>query len=78
MGGCPFIPGAAGNIATEDAAYFLDTLGMVTGVDGARVAECAMRLEAVLGRRLPGKMLRVIENDREHRMATDSHTRGDG
>ena len=39
MGGCPFIPGAAGNIATEDAAYFLDTMGIATGVDRARVAE---------------------------------------
>jgi len=62
MGGCPFIPGAAGNIATEDAAYFLDTMGIETGVDPVRVAKCAMTLESILGRRLPGKMLRVIEN----------------
>jgi hydroxymethylglutaryl-CoA lyase len=62
MGGCPFIPGAAGNIATEDAVYFLDTMGIATGVDLALAAECALKLEALLGRRLPGKMLRVIEN----------------
>jgi hydroxymethylglutaryl-CoA lyase len=61
MGGCPFITGAAGNIATEDAVYFLDTMGIATGVDRVRVAECALKLEAVLGRRLPGKMLRVIQ-----------------
>jgi hydroxymethylglutaryl-CoA lyase len=62
MGGCPFIAGAAGNIATEDAVYFLETMGIATGVDRVRVAECALALEALLGRQLPGKMLRVIQN----------------
>jgi hydroxymethylglutaryl-CoA lyase len=33
MGGCPFVPGAAGNIATEDTVHLLDTLGIHTGVD---------------------------------------------
>jgi hydroxymethylglutaryl-CoA lyase len=63
MGGCPFIPGAAGNIATEDAAYFLATMGIETGVNVARVATCARKMERFLGRRLPGKMLRVAGDD---------------
>lgn len=78
MGGCPFIPGAAGNIATEDAAYFLDTMGIATGVDRARVAECAMRLESLLGRRLPGKMLRVIENAGDVGRTNHGHVLGNG
>jgi len=63
MGGCPFIPGAAGNIATEDAAYFLATMGIETGVDIARVAICARKMEQFLGRGLPGKMMRVAGED---------------
>jgi len=60
MGGCPFIEGAAGNIATEDAVNLLDMLGIATGVDWRRVAVWARKLETVIGRQLPGKMLRVI------------------
>ncbi|GIV60604.1 MAG: hydroxymethylglutaryl-CoA lyase [Rhodothermaceae bacterium] len=60
MGGCPFIPGATGNIATEDTVYLLDALGVPTGVDLAKVAACTRRLEAFLGKRLPGKMHRLV------------------
>lgn len=62
MGGCPFIPGAAGNIATEDVVYILEAMGVATGVDGSGVAACSRRLEAFLGRQLPAKMLRVTEH----------------
>jgi len=78
MGGCPFIPGAAGNIATEDAAYLLDTMGIATGVDRVCVAECAMTLESLLGRRLPGKMLRVIENAEDNGRTAVCNTPGNG
>ncbi|MGD9332784.1 MAG: hydroxymethylglutaryl-CoA lyase [Desulfobacterales bacterium] len=70
MGGCPFIPGAAGNIPTEDAAYLLNTLGIATGIDIRQVAECARKLESAIGRQLPGKMLRVLETASD---ATGSH-----
>lgn len=60
MGGCPFIPGAAGNIATEDAVYFMESMGIATGIDAARVAACSRKLEDFLGRRFPGRMLRVF------------------
>jgi hydroxymethylglutaryl-CoA lyase len=62
MGGCPFIPGAAGNIATEDVVHLLTAMGFESGVDGPAVAACSRRLEAFLGRQLPAKMLRVIEH----------------
>ena len=55
MGGCPFVPGAAGNITTEDAAYLMSTLGISTGVDIERVAACSKTMEAFLGKRFPGK-----------------------
>ncbi len=56
LGGCPFIPGAAGNIATEDLAWFFDSMGVCTGVDLNRMLEIVMELERKLGRRLPGRL----------------------
>ena len=60
MGGCPFVPGAAGNIATEDTAHLLQCMGIHTGVDIARVASCSLKLEAFLAKRFPGKMYRLL------------------
>lgn len=59
LGGCPFIPGATGNIATEDTAYLLESLGIATGIDRDAVARATRRVEAHLGRTLPGKMHRL-------------------
>ncbi len=56
LGGCPFIAGATGNIATEDTAYLAEALGYATGIDRAAVAACSRRLSALLGRALPGKL----------------------
>jgi hydroxymethylglutaryl-CoA lyase len=57
LGGCPFIPGATGNIATEDTAYLLNALHLETGVDPALVAKCTRFLEDFLKRGLPGRYL---------------------
>ncbi|MDX1739748.1 MAG: hydroxymethylglutaryl-CoA lyase, partial [Rhodothermales bacterium] len=56
LGGCPFIPGATGNIATEDTVYLLHSLGIRTGVNLDEVANCSREMEDFLGRRLPGRM----------------------
>ncbi|MDM8539018.1 hydroxymethylglutaryl-CoA lyase, partial [Desulfobacterales bacterium HSG17] len=56
MGGCPFVKGAAGNIATEDTVYLMESLGINTGIDIEKVAECSRQVSDFLGRRLPGKM----------------------
>ncbi|HTZ09396.1 MAG TPA: hydroxymethylglutaryl-CoA lyase, partial [Acidimicrobiales bacterium] len=58
VGGCPFSPGATGNIPTEDAVYLLDALGADTGVDLDALIGVAHHLEAVLGRTLPGQLMR--------------------
>jgi len=65
MGGCPFVPGAAGNIATEDTAYLLRELGIETGVDINAVAEAAQRIEAFLDTSFPGKLHQLIGRDNE-------------
>ena len=53
LGGCPFAPGAAGNVATEDVVYLLDRSGMGTGVTLSQVIEAADWLAGVMGRPLP-------------------------
>ncbi|MFT3866475.1 MAG: hydroxymethylglutaryl-CoA lyase [Solirubrobacterales bacterium] len=52
-GGCPFAPGAAGNIATEDLVYMLDGMGVATGVRLDALLETAAWLSTRLGRELP-------------------------
>ncbi|HEY0919018.1 hydroxymethylglutaryl-CoA lyase [Devosia sp.] len=59
LGGCPFIPAASGNIATEDAVFALEEMGLSTGIDWQALATLARRLEGLLGRRLPGRMAHI-------------------
>ncbi|MFP6686175.1 MAG: hydroxymethylglutaryl-CoA lyase [Polyangiaceae bacterium] len=56
LGGCPYAPGAAGNVATEDLLYMLDGMGMKTGVDLNKLIEAGHVAERVVGRPLPGKV----------------------
>ncbi len=56
MGGCPYAPGAAGNLATEDLVYMLDGMGVDTGVDLERLVEAGRVAESIVGRSLPGKV----------------------
>ena len=57
LGGCPFAPGAAGNLATEDLLYMLDGLGLETGVDIALVASASRFIESRLDHSLPSRFL---------------------
>lgn len=59
LGGCPFAPGASGNICTEDLVYLLDELGIDTGIDLKRLISVAQRMEEVLGRQLPGQVMKA-------------------
>jgi len=56
LGGCPYAPGAAGNLATEDLVYMLQGMGIATGVDLELVVEAGKVAERVVGRPLPGKV----------------------
>jgi hydroxymethylglutaryl-CoA lyase len=55
-GGCPYAPGAAGNLATEDLVYFLDASGWEHGVELAGVLDAARFISAALGRPLASKV----------------------
>ena len=59
LGGCPFAPGAAGNLATEDLLFLLDGLGIDTGVSIDRVADASRFIETKLDHRLPSRYLQA-------------------
>ena len=59
LGGCPFAPGASGNICTEDLVYLLEESGFDTGIDLAALIEVARRVESVIGRQLPGQVMKA-------------------
>jgi isopropylmalate/homocitrate/citramalate synthase len=60
LGGCPYAPGASGNLATEDLLYLLEGLGIQTGVTLARVVEASRKLSESLGHRPPGRYLAAV------------------
>lgn len=59
LGGCPFIQGATGNIATEDTVHMLHQMGFETGIDLAKVAAVSLDFEAFTGQRLSGALHRL-------------------
>ena len=60
LGGCPFAPGASGNLATEDLLYMLHGMSIETGVDLAKVAAASTLIGERLGRTLPSRYLKAI------------------
>jgi hydroxymethylglutaryl-CoA lyase len=56
LGGCPYAPGAAGNVATEDLVYMLHGMGIETGLDLDKLIEAGKVAERIVGRALPGKV----------------------
>jgi len=60
LGGCPFVKGAAGNVATEDAVNLFESMGVSSGIDLVSICHVAEYYEELLGRVLPGRMARVL------------------
>jgi hydroxymethylglutaryl-CoA lyase len=59
LGGCPFAPGATGNVATEDLVYLIEELNLDCGVDLAKLIESAKLVEQIIGRTLPGQVMKA-------------------
>jgi len=59
LGGCPYAPGASGNVATEDVAYMLEGMGIEAGVDLDKLVPVSVMLQTQLGRELPSKYLKA-------------------
>ena len=64
LGGCPYAPGATGNLATEDLVYMLDGLGIVTGVRLDGIIEASRAMEPRIGHALPSRLYRATESRR--------------
>jgi len=61
LGGCPYAPGATGNLATEDLLYMLHGMGIETGVDLDRVRDASRFIAGVLGRDVASRAFRALE-----------------
>jgi hydroxymethylglutaryl-CoA lyase len=60
LGGCPYAPGAAGNLATDDLIYMLDGLGIETGVSLAAVSSASAFIAAKIDHRLPSRYAQAV------------------
>jgi hydroxymethylglutaryl-CoA lyase len=59
LGGCPYAPGAAGNLATEDLVYMLQGMGIKTGIDLDKLVDAGALIQNILGQKLPGRYLQA-------------------
>jgi hydroxymethylglutaryl-CoA lyase len=59
LGGCPFAPGASGNVCSEDLVHCLHAMGVDTGIDLDRLVAVSRRVEAVVGRPMPGQIIKA-------------------
>lgn len=65
IGGCPYVPQAAGNLATEDVVFMLEDMGISTGIDLEGIIKAAHLLEKTLGYSLPGQVMKSGPRDPE-------------
>ncbi|MDQ1618426.1 MAG: hydroxymethylglutaryl-CoA lyase [Actinomycetota bacterium] len=59
LGGCPYAPGASGNIATEELVHMVEDMGVATGIDLEAMIGAAAEAERIVGRTLPSQVLRA-------------------
>lgn len=61
LGGCPYAPGASGNVATEDVIYMLEQMGIHTGINQQRLLSSARYIQEKIGRSLPSHNLQACQ-----------------
>lgn len=69
IGGCPYSPGATGNVATEDVLYLCHEMGIATGVDLEKLAEAGAFISRALGRETSSSVARALEGRNRRRAA---------
>jgi hydroxymethylglutaryl-CoA lyase len=69
LGGCPYAPGASGNLATEDVVYMLHGMGIETGIDLDALVACSSTVAALVGHELPSKYLKAALGAQSRRAA---------
>jgi hydroxymethylglutaryl-CoA lyase len=68
LGGCPYAPGATGNVATEELVHMVEDMGVATGVDLDAMIDAAATAERLVGRTLPSQVLRAGPRTRLSRL----------
>jgi hydroxymethylglutaryl-CoA lyase len=66
LGGCPFAPGASGNVCSEDLVHCLHAMGVETGIDLPRLVATSRRVQEIVGRPLPGQIVKAGPWDRRY------------
>jgi len=66
LGGCPFAPGASGNVCSEDLVHCLHAMGIETGIDLDRLVGVSRRVQEIVGRALPGQIVKAGKCDRRY------------
>jgi hydroxymethylglutaryl-CoA lyase len=64
LGGCPYAPGASGNVATEDVVYMLDGMGIRTGIDLDKLIQASRLVSTLVGHEMPSKFYRAYVGSR--------------
>ena len=72
LGGCPFAPGASGNVCTEDMVHMLQAMGYDTGVDLDALLECVRSLPGLVGHDIPGQVVKAGPSSRRHPLPKQS------
>src|SRR5207302_7274817 len=66
LGGCPYAPGASGNVCSEDLVHCLHAMGVETGIDLDRLIATSRRVQEIVGRALPGQIVKAGTSDRRY------------
>ena len=66
LGGCPFAPGASGNVCTEDLVHCLHAMDVATGIDLDALVAVSRRVQDIIGRALPGQIVKAGTSDRRY------------
>jgi hydroxymethylglutaryl-CoA lyase len=66
LGGCPFAPGASGNVCSEDLVHCLHAMDIDTGIDLDRLIAASRRVQTIVGRALPGQIVKAGTSDRRY------------
>jgi hydroxymethylglutaryl-CoA lyase len=66
LGGCPFAPGASGNVCTEDLVHCLHAMDVATGIDLDRLLGVSRRVQEIVGRALPGQLVKAGPSTRRY------------
>jgi hydroxymethylglutaryl-CoA lyase len=71
LGGCPFAPGASGNICTEDLVNLCEEMGIQTGIDLPHLLKLSRQLPDLLGHEMPGQVAKAGRNSDLHPAPTN-------